>query len=240
MSHYNELASKYDKFNKIYHSTTVCLIKQCVALKKSDRIVDIGGGTGEVVHQLRKELGIEAPGICVDPNEKMLAIAAKKDGIIPVLSTAEDFVAEKLQHPLNLALLIGVVHYLKDIPKVIGKLAEYIKPANGTIVIISYTFSPEVWFKEAFNKISVVSGRDFPSICEMYGLECTKHHAKKAVEMDKEEWYEALRGRYISTLSSFTDDEIACGIQELELRYSDVHQLQYDLMADAWIIKNKV
>jgi len=90
------------------------VVKHYAPLSKNDQIVDIGAGTGELALRIAKEFAIQLPPVCVDPNEKMLEVATSKGGIIPVLSTAEDYFSQKQELPMKLVILTGVVHYIKD------------------------------------------------------------------------------------------------------------------------------
>ena len=89
-------------------STFLQLIKHHIPLAKTDQIVDIGGGAGEVLDLRRNELAIKAPGVCVEPSENTLRIATKKEGIVPVLSIAKKILAQKPDCYMKLLLLNGV------------------------------------------------------------------------------------------------------------------------------------
>ena len=238
-AHYDTLANNYDYTYRFQHTANVNLIKHYIPLTKDDQIVDIGGGTGEVLYRLRKELGIERPGVCVEPNERMLQIAAKKEGIIPILSTAEDFLAKKPDYSMKAVFLNGCAHHIKDLSKTIGNLAEFMLPVNGTCIITQYPFPREVWFEAAVKKFSGLESEHIQAIADRHGLQCTPFEWKEPVQMDKEAWYECLRLRYVSTLSYFSDEEIEKGIHEIALKFINEEMLKFDIFVQGWILKPK-
>ena len=58
----------------------------------NDLVVDIGGGTGSIAHNVWKRAGLKHPVICVEPCKGMVEVARKKEGITAVHATAEEFV----------------------------------------------------------------------------------------------------------------------------------------------------
>ena len=106
--HYHSIASNYDQLYAFQHITTVNFIKYCIPLSKSNQIIDIGGGTGEIIRLLRQDLGIEKPGVCIEPNMSMLQIAWKNDGVIPIQSTAEEFLAQMPKFPMKFVFISSV------------------------------------------------------------------------------------------------------------------------------------
>ena len=236
--HYGTLANDYDRLLRFQHIPTINLINHHIPVAKTDQIVDIGGGTGEVLYLLRKKLGIQAPGVCVEPSENMLRIAAKKEGIVPVLSTAEEFLAKKPDCSMKFVLLNGVVHYFKDLSKVIGNLAKYMIPEKGTCLITQYPLPKDFWVEAGIKKYSGRIETEYvQAISEPHGLQCVPVEWKEAVEIEKELWYEGLRQRYASTLDSFSDEEIAEGICELELKFASTKILKFEVAVRGWILK---
>ena len=221
--HYNKLADNYDKSYEMYHRATVNFIKQNIPLSETDQIVDIGAGTGEVAHRLVDQFGLKLPPICVEPNENMLQVASQKGGIIPVLATAEEFLAQEHNLSAKIIMLASMLHYIKDVPATLKKLAAYIKPMDDACVIIRYPYPQEIWLTD---------------ICDSLGLHCKMVEFKEHVEMEKEVWYEALRQRYVSTLIQFSDVEIEEGICELEDKLKSTKVLNFDFHVKGWIIKH--
>ena len=236
--HYSRLADNFDKFYSVYHTATVNVIKHYVPLSKDDQIVDIGAGTGELALRIAKEFAIQLPPICVDPNKKMLEVAANKGGLVPVLSTAEEFLAKSQALPMKLVILTGVVHYINDLPDTLEKIGECIKPVDGTCIITLYPCSEEVWFKKVMDTCPAKAGHEIAGICDSLGLHCKEFQWKELAEVTKEVWYESLRERHISFLKRFNDNEIEEGICELEKKHENTDILQFNVCVKVWLIKN--
>jgi len=86
-------------------------ITERLTIKPEDQLVDIGGGTGEVCAAIRNLVTMTKPAVCVDPSKEMLDIASKKEGIITVLATGEEFLSSKAEYELNVVLMNSCVHH---------------------------------------------------------------------------------------------------------------------------------
>ena len=210
------------------HITTVNFIKHCIPPSKTDQIIDIGGGTGEIIRLLRQDLGIEKPGVCIEPNMSMLQIALKKDGVIPIQSTAEEFLAQMPKFPMKFVFINGVAHHFKDLAGVIANLARYM-PYDGICLLNRYPLPTSFWFEAALKKYKTLDEEKLFRILKSNNLHYKLLHWKETVEIEKELWYETLRGRYSSTLMHFSDKQIEEGIRELELKFGGDTTLKYEV-----------
>ena len=131
-----------------------------------------------------------------------------------------------------------MLHYLKDVPATLKKIAEYIKPVDGTCLVLRYPHPREIWFKKALDQYPVQLGNELSDICDSLSLHCKMVEFKEHVEIEKKVWYEALRQRYTSTLNHFSDVEIEVGICELEEKLGSSKTLGFDFCVKAWIIKH--
>ena len=69
-------------------------------------MVDIGGGTGTLTHAIYKRAGLKRGILCVDSSEQMLREAGKKEGIHPLMMTAEEFFGNKENYTFDKALIL--------------------------------------------------------------------------------------------------------------------------------------
>ena len=233
--HYHKLASNYDRVTKFFHIPAVNLIKHYIPLSKTDQIIDLGGGTGEMIRLLRQDFGIDMPGVCVEPNLKMLQIAMKKDGIIPIHSTAEEFLAQMPKFPMKFVLICGAAHHFNDLAGVFANLAKYM-PDDGICLLTYFPPPASIWFKAGLMKYKPFDIDQLYRILKSINLHCKSFQWKENVEMDKLFWYETLRSRFWSTLDEFSDVEIQEGICELEEKYGAITTLKYELEIDGCII----
>lgn len=220
------------------HLPTVNLIKHYIPLTEDDQIIDIGGGTGEIIRLLRRDLGIKKPGVCIEPNHDMIGIAMKKDGVIPIESTAGDFLAVTPKYPMKIVLISSAVHHIRDLAGTFANLARYM-PDDGICLVTQYPPPAKVWFEAGLKKFKGIENESFYRILESNHLQYKSFQWKEPVEMDKQFWYETLRSRYSSTLTYFTDEEIEEGIDELEMKFGADQTLKFDIVIEGCIITKK-
>ena len=70
----------------------------------------MGGGTGEIALQIMSEIKMKKPVVCVEPAKAMFEIASRKEGVISINKTAEEFFSSKPDYPLKVVLMNGCVH----------------------------------------------------------------------------------------------------------------------------------
>jgi ubiquinone/menaquinone biosynthesis C-methylase UbiE len=73
--HYDGLAAEYDEhwvYSPEYVPWMTARIADALQLRPSDRIADIGCGTGLFAKELARQLRPSHPILCVDPSEAML------------------------------------------------------------------------------------------------------------------------------------------------------------------------
>ena len=226
--HYHGIASNYDQLNAFQHITTVNFIKHCIPLSKTDQIIDIGGGTGEIIRLLRQDFGIEKPRVCIEPNMSMLQIALKKDSVIPIQSTAEEFLAQMPKFPMKFVLISSVAHHFKDLAGVIANLARYM-PYDGICLLNCYPPPASIWFEAVLKKFKCLDQEKIFRILKSNNLHHKLLYWKEMVEIEKQLWYETLHSRYSSMLKHFSDEQIEEGIRELELKFGGNTTLKFEV-----------
>ena len=205
----------------------VDIIKHYVPLKKTDQILDIGGGTGIYLQLLRREFDVEKPGVCVEPNLKMLQVAMKRDCIIPIHSTAGEFLAAP-NYPLDIVMIIDCIHHFQDPSAIFSNLAKYMSD-EGTCVIAQHCPPTSIFFSAFRDKWTPYDDKKLCKIIDSSNLNHKFSMWKKPVELSKLSWYKNLRGRYASPLSQLTDEEIEEGIRELEGKFGAEEIFKFDL-----------
>jgi len=124
--HFDFLASIYDRFIGIQeHQKLIELLE----LPISGKLLDAGGGTGRVSHQIHSL--VEKVLIC-DPSFKMLKQAKNKGGLFPIKSHVE-----KLPFPdesFERIIVIDSFHHFCDQNESVKDLIRVLKP-GGRLVI---------------------------------------------------------------------------------------------------------
>ena len=57
VAHYDKIADNFDKFYRFWYDPMAEIVAKYLDLKPTDRVADIGAGTGGVAHSLWKNTG---------------------------------------------------------------------------------------------------------------------------------------------------------------------------------------
>lgn len=184
-------------------------------------IADIGSGTGLFAERIFEARQLKNPICCVDPSPEMQEIAKLRKGVYAVMKTVEGFLdglkADQFFHKM---LCVGSFHHFSQPAEVLKGLRSHLLP-GGELLVVGVDASTQLpLFTKAEEKNR--------NIIDSYSEECISPLLGEAdfkVEVLKEKatwilkksmWYEMLRGRFLSSLSQLSDEEIEEGIIEME------------------------
>jgi ubiquinone/menaquinone biosynthesis C-methylase UbiE len=241
LEHYGTLAPCYNKCYEFDNHVTVNFIKHFIPLSKEDQLVDIGGGTARISLRIHSDLEMTNPVVCVDPSQEMLN-EARKGGAITIQATAEDYFASKPKYPLKVVIMNGVVHHFTDKDFVFAKLAEYM-PDDGVCFAVFHSSFKDVPLFEALKKAwsNFVAEHDqLHHQISSKGLKCQVVSSIESEEVNKSDWYDAIRMRFVSMLEEFSDEEIEQGIKELEEKFQGQDVLKFDMLLKGLIVTKVV
>jgi 2-polyprenyl-3-methyl-5-hydroxy-6-metoxy-1,4-benzoquinol methylase len=124
---FNEFASRYDTLRSADDNLIRTLIKDC-DIKKNNKILDFGCGTGNYIKKFQDEGFNEISGL--DTSEKMREIASKKT-CVEIYEHIRD-----IDEIFDVILIIDVIHCIKDVYSLSKKL--YHKCAdNGKVIVVT-------------------------------------------------------------------------------------------------------
>ena len=232
--HYKKLAANYDRYHLVQNQARAKFTQRHISLSPFDQLVDIGGGTGQTSLIMKTNIGMKKSVVCVDPCKEMLDVAAQKDGIVAIHSTAEDFLSSKPKYPLKHVVMHGCSHHFEDPELVFSSLAKHM-PDDGVCFITCYPAKNTLPFFKALKHLEASNGTTDSKLhifCQMIkslGLEYKVVKGVEVGEMDKQLWYESIRNKASSSLEKFSDDELEEGIKELEEQYKDAKTIKLDI-----------
>ena len=152
-----------------------------------------------------------------------------------MLATVDEFLDSQLARVCNKILMVACVHHFPDKLAVFRKMYKVI-PVGGRcmMLLFRYTEAEVPLFEAAVGKkLPGISMEEIASLLTEAGFAVTSVSVVEHFSCSKNEWYNRIRHRFISTLSFFNDKEIEQGIAELEnsaLKGKSV--VEFDLQMD--------
>jgi SAM-dependent methyltransferase len=225
--HYEHLAETYDAtwdHRPDYVEWMQDHIRNHLQLRTGQRIADIGAGTGLFLRRLLPYGTPETPVVAVEPSAPMLERLPDDPRLRPVLATAEDVVAGKAELPYDsFDVIMGkeAVHHFKDIGATVAGLCWILGP-GGRILFV--TLPPKLdypLFQAALDRFAARQPEP-ESVAEAMrgaGLDASVTYENWQVNVDRDEWLRLVGNQWMSVLSSFSDEEIASGLDEIAARY---------------------
>ena len=218
----------------MYYRSVVDFIFRYIKFESNHIVVDLGGGTGEIGHRIWKLSKLTHPVLCVDPSKEMLDKAKQKEGVVTSHTNAEKFFSSTEHGPANRILMCACIHHISDYKATFAGVKEALT-SDGILMIVntstlSHLFSAA---KKAFIPADLKSAR---TLFEMLGMNCRYVVGAEKFPIEKTLWYSALRGKFMSSLHHFTDDEIEGGILELEQEVSNQETLDFEIVYESLII----
>lgn len=132
-SEYARLAPRYDKRWATYVDRTVTATLERIAPGPGERILDVGCGTGTLLHVLSVSdptLGLAG----VDLSPEMLAVAKRR---LEGAADLREGWAERLPFPdaaFDIAVSTSVLHYLPDPHAALAEMKRVLKPGGRAVV----------------------------------------------------------------------------------------------------------
>lgn len=229
--HYDELAAEYDEhwvYGPDYVPWMSARIAEALRLTPADRIADIGSGTGLFAREVVKALQPSHPILCVDPSAAMLRRLGTPPpaGLTPVVASAEDIAQGRCALPyeqLDVMWLKESVHHLPDQAGTLRGLADRLAPGGRLLVVMLPATIQYPLFAAALTRFEELqpAPEDIVGHLRAAGLEAGFGHVEHELRIDRDKYCGMVRARYMSLLSTFTDNEIEKGIEEMRAAHPE-------------------
>ncbi|MFB4316077.1 class I SAM-dependent methyltransferase [Actinomadura sp. 21ATH] len=196
-----------------------------------DRVADIGSGTGLFLSRLLEAASDGTPILCVDPSQHMLDLLPADPRLSPVRATAEQIAAGEVAMPyekVDAFVFKEAIHHVKDIPATLSGLAGRLAPGGRILVVtlprrLEYPLFPAALDRFAANQPEPGL---IAAAMAAAGLETEHRSEEYAVTIDREQWIDLVRNRWMSVLSTFSAGEIDEGIETIRLLHPE-HEITY-------------
>ncbi|WP_326807201.1 MULTISPECIES: methyltransferase [unclassified Streptomyces] len=227
--HYQNLASAYDD-NWAYSPAFIRWMSEQIAsaleLSADDRMADIGCGTGLFARKIAEVLHPHRPLLCVDPSTAMLDQLPSSPALSPLGASAEEIANQTVTLPyeqLDAMWLKESVHHVTDPAATLGGLARLLAPGGRLLVAMLPTTIAYPLFAEALKRYEERQP-DPAGIAQHLtdaGLRAELTFVEHELRLDKERYLAMVRARYMSVLSTFSDEELDTGIEEIRARHPE-------------------
>ncbi len=224
--HYEQLADRYDD-TWGHRPDYVAWMNQRVfdrlRIGPRDRVADVGAGTGLFLRSLVQQVTGDNPIVCVDPSRPMLDRLPDDPRLIPVCATAEEVASGAVELPyrrLDAIVIKETVHHFTDVATTLAGLADLLD-AGGRLLVVSLPPKLEYpLFTEALERFAAHQPEpaDIGSAMRAAGLDVTLDIDAYTVRVDAEHYAQLVGRRWMSVLSTFDDDELAAGLDEMRSR----------------------
>lgn len=227
--HYQNLASTYDD-NWAYSPDFVRWMSQRIAaalqLTAEDRMADIGCGTGLFAKSIAEALRPRHGVLCVDPSAAMLEQLDKSPDLLPIHASAEDIAEQRVALPygqVDAMWLKESVHHVTDPAATLSGLARLLAPRGRLLVAMLPSTIKYPLFAAALKRYEELQP-DPAGIAQHLadtGLRAELTHVEHELRLDRERYLAMVRARYMSVLSTFSDEELEAGIEEIRARHPE-------------------
>jgi SAM-dependent methyltransferase len=152
---------------------------EAIAAARPQRVLEVGGGEGELAERLRNELGVEVVGI--DQSERMVEIQRSK-GIDARVGDVQNLPFEDSE--FEVALAAWMLYHVSDLDRGLAELARVLKP-GGKLVAVTNAVDhlQELW---DLAQLATTMGRfNFRSD---NGKEVLRRHFERVEQRDARGW----------------------------------------------------
>jgi ubiquinone/menaquinone biosynthesis C-methylase UbiE len=225
-AHYDRLAPVYDQ-NWAYSPDFLEWMSGCILARlqvnDGDRVLDVGCGTGLYARRLAERTGSV---VCVDPSARMLEQLPSDPRLVAVQAPAEDLASGSVPLPVDRfeAILVKeAIHHVTDRAEVIAGLTRLLTSGGRLLVVMLPTSIDYPLFQAAHDRFRELQPDPQAIAAAMgdAGLAVELSYDEFPLVFPTERYLTMVRDRYLSLLSTFDDEEVTAGIEEIRHRYRD-------------------
>lgn len=229
--HYKNLSENYDDY-LLYSPTFIRTLTQkmiqMLDLKQDDVFVDLGGGTGMYTKDILEQVLLKKSAILVDPFAEMLSQAKSHPKI--ECKQFDGLAFSTLEGKYDKILMKEAVHHVQDKDLLFHNLFERLSP-GGRLLLVHVP--PELdypLFKKALERVRNwhADPEDLNQTLKDAGFQVKHEYLKYRHSIPKEKYINMVRTGYMTVLSSFSDEEIEEGIEEMEIKLVGKEILEFE------------
>lgn len=228
--HYKNLAEHYDLFltysPDFVRRMTGKMIEK-LRLEEDDRLVDLGGGTGLYSADILQQVNLRHPVLLVDPFEEMLARAPDDPRLRTVCADALGFAAQDGTY--EKVLMKEAVHHVDDRARLFADLFARLAPGGRLLLVHIPPAIDYPLFKAALERSLRwhADPDELVRLLQRAGFTVERETFEHRHRLPRETYFRMVQGRYMSMLTSFTDEELEAGLAEMAGTHAGRETLEY-------------
>lgn len=206
-------------------------IVAAASITRRDRIADVGCGTGLFAHRIFQRVQPTEPIACVDPSAAMLAQLPDDPGLRPLRVAAEQLASAAVTREalpagdVDVVVMKEAVHHIlePDRATTLAGLAELLTPGGRLLVVMLPTTLGYPLFGAALRRFEELQPDPAGIEAHLGAAGLSTHLTYDAFELEipKDRYLSMVRDRYMSLLSTFDDEEIAAGADEIDRQHPE-------------------
>jgi ubiquinone/menaquinone biosynthesis C-methylase UbiE len=228
--HYRRLADRYDQF--LYYSpdfvrTLTRKMIEKLDLQANDRLVDLGCGTAMYSLDILKQLPLSQPVVGVDPFPEMLARIPEAAPLTPVAQDALAFSA--VPGTYDKILIKEAVHHVEDRRALFANLFARLAPGGRLLLVHVPPKLDYPIFEKALRRAEQwhADPDELAVLLARAGFAVERDAVDFQHAIPTPVYFQMVASQYMSVLSSFTEQEIAEGLEEMQRRFGDREVLEF-------------
>ncbi len=229
--HYTNLADDYDTYLHYSGEFVRSLTQKMVAmldLQPDDVFVDLGGGTGMYSLDIVRQVPLRHRVVLVDPFPEMLAMVPEGEPVDTVAMDGLQFSERPGRY--DKILIKEAVHHIEDRPRLFRNVFDRLNP-GGALLLVHVPPELDYPLFDAALERSLNWHADPDELARQMkdaGFLVERDSLDFEHEMPKEQYFDMVRACYMSLLTSFSDEELAAGLKEMERKWADIEILKFN------------
>lgn len=234
LDHYGRLAATYDRnwsHSEAFLGWMTERIIEAASIADTDRIADVGCGTGLFARRILGRVHPSSPISCIDPSAPMLAEVPDDPGLRPLRASAEQLATGTVGRDtipggsVDVLIMKEAVHHIPQSERAttLAGLAGLLTPGGRLLVVMLPTTLDYPLFDAALRRFEELQPdpRDIERYLSAAGLFARLAYDGFELGIPKDRYLSMVRDRYLSLLSTFDDHEIQAGINEIDREHPE-------------------
>jgi trans-aconitate methyltransferase len=228
--HYRRIADRYTDYLSYaddFVPTLAGKMAEMLRLKEDDVLVDLGGGSGIYTAALLDQVDLRQPVVLVDYFAEMLDQVPDDLPVEKVTMDALAFAAEPRRY--DKVLIKETVHHIDDRPLLMRRLYERLEPGGALLLVHVPPDLDYPLFEEALERAKSwhADPDELEEQLDAAGFETDRDAVDWRHSLPKQRYFDMVASGYMSVLSSFSDEELQRGLEEMAQTYADTEVLEF-------------